>query len=137
MGPDMTSPGTISSAPADVVAFLGLADVAAPDADGQYAFGIGALYPHTRWLRRVLDRFATTAEDHPRAVPVLLGEAPAAGEPPLDEAARVAVAGYLAAVGDLQDHTAFAPGSAGGRVGAARRRIDLALTPTRAGRRRR
>jgi hypothetical protein len=125
------------TAPADVIAFLGLTDVAELDGDGDYAFGPGPLYPHTRWLSSVLDRFATTADEHPRAVPLLLGEVPRAGAAPLDEAARVAVTGYLVAIDALQDHTAFAPGPTGERVRDAGRRVASALAPTRAERRRR
>lgn len=126
-----------STSPADVVAFLGLTDVVAPDRDGRYAFGLGTLYPHTCWLSSVLSRFAATADDHPRSVPWLFGEAPAPGDAPLEAAARVAVAGYLAAIDDLQDHIAFAPGPAGARVGAAGRRVAVALAPSWSERRRR
>jgi hypothetical protein len=94
-----------------VVRFLGLSEVAETAWGEMASFPLGVLYPYSRDLQRVCDRFDTVLRQCPEVASLFIGEArPEVAS--LSPEQLEAVNSYLESIATLYERIAFAPGTA-------------------------
>jgi hypothetical protein len=116
----------ISPTVAPVVQFLGLTEVAETAWGEKASFPLGVLYPYSRDLQRVCERFDAVTRECPDVASLFIG-----GEQrevaALSHQQLVAVNSYLESIATLYSRIAFAPGTAGRSVAAAYRLVSDAI----------
>jgi hypothetical protein len=109
-----------------VVRFLGLTEVAETAWGEKASFPLGILYPYSRDLQRVCERFDTVTEECPEVASLFIGET-RRQVATLSNEQLVAVNSYLESIATLYSRIAFAPGTAGRSVAAAYRLVSDAI----------
>jgi hypothetical protein len=123
----------ISPVVAPVVRFLGLSEVAETAWGEVASFPLGVLYPYSRDLQRVCDRFDTVLRQCPEVASLFIGEA-RREVAFLSPEQLEAVNSYLESIATLYERIAFAPGTAGRSVATAYRLVSDAIAHTTRGR---
>jgi hypothetical protein len=120
----------ISPTVAPVVRFLGLTEVAETAWGEVASFPLGVLYPYSRDLQRVCERFDAVLQDCPEYASRFIGEV-RREVASLSPEQLETVNSYLESIATLASRIAFAPGTAGRSVATAYRRVSDAIAHNR------
>jgi hypothetical protein len=112
-----------------LVQFLGLSEVVETTWGQMASFPLGVLYPYSRDLQRVCERFDAVSRECPETASLFIGERrrPVAHLSPRQLAAATS---YLESIATLHSRIAFAPGPAGRTVATAYHLVSDAIART-------
>jgi hypothetical protein len=116
----------ISPTVAPVLHFLGLSEVAETAWGEKASFPLGVLYPYSRDLQRVCERFDAVTRECPEVASLFIGGT-LREVATLSREQLVAVNSYLESIATLYSRIAFAPGTAGRSVATAYQLVSNAI----------